>query len=192
MKMKRLLPSVVCVAALAACAGPAPVSAPKPVTMAGALADAVAAAKAGRSDQAYTILKSAASANPTDKAPWLRMAQMRFEDKNYGEAITSGLAAIERDPDDMLAYSLVAVSGLRVSSKALGDLTLKNGFSGSVRSEAQDLANLLHSTLKVEKIVPPKPATPVARPAAAKAMPAASAAKSCNGNPFCILDASKN
>jgi tetratricopeptide (TPR) repeat protein len=189
MKMKHLLPSVVCVAALAACAGPTPVAAPKPVTMASALADADAAAKAGRGDQAYAILKSAASANPTDKAPWLRMAQMRFEDKNYGEAITSGLAAIDRDPDDMLAYSLVAVSGLRVSSKALGDLTLKNGFTGSVRSEAQDLANLLHTTLKVDKIVPPKP---VARPAAPKVTPAASAAKSCNGNPFCILDANKN
>jgi hypothetical protein len=110
---------------------------------------------------------------PTDKAPWLRMAQMRFEDKNYGEAIVSGLAVIERDPDDMLAYSLVAVSGLRVSSKALGDLTQKNGFSGSVKSEAQDLANLLHGTLKVEK----KPA----KPAAVAAFRAAPTRKSCNG-----------
>jgi tetratricopeptide (TPR) repeat protein len=186
--MKRLLTSVICVAALAACAGPAPAPVVKPVTMASALADADAAAKAGRSDEAYAILKTAAGANPTDKAPWLRMAQMRFEDKNYGEAIVSGLAAIERDPDDMLAYSLVAVSGLRVSSKALGDLTQKNGFSGSVRNEAQDLANLLHTTLKVEKIVPPKPAAPV-RSASPKVTPAA---KSCNGNPFCILDAAKN
>jgi hypothetical protein len=193
MTMKRLLPSVVLVAALAACASPAPAPAPvaKPFTMAGALADADAAAKAGHSDQAYTILSGAAKANPTDKAPWLRMAQMRFEDKNYGEAIVSGLAAIERDPDDMLAYSLVAVSGLRVSSKALGDLTQKNGFSGSVRNEAQALANLLHTTLKVEKIVPPKPAA-VVRPAGSRPAAAAPAVKSCNGNPFCILDASKN
>jgi predicted Zn-dependent protease len=190
MTMKRLLPTVICIAALAACAGPTPVPAAKPVTMAGAMAAADAATKAGRSEEAYAILKSAAGANPTDKAPWLRMAQMRFEDKNYGEAIVSGLAAIERDPDDMLAYSLVAVSGLRVSSKALGDLSQKNGFTGSVRNEAQDLANLLHTTLKVEKIVPPKPAA--IRPAAPKATPAAAAAKSCNGNPFCILDANKN
>lgn len=188
MTMKRLLPSVICVAMLAACAGPAPAPLPAPVTMASALADADAAAKAGRSEQAYTILKSAAGANPTDKAPWLRMAQMRFEEKNYGEAIVSGLAAIERDPDDMLAYSLVAVSGLRVSSKALGDLTQKNGFNGSVRSEAQDLANLLHSTLKVDKIVPVRPAP--ARPAP-KAV-SAPQPKSCNGNPFCVLEASKN
>jgi predicted Zn-dependent protease len=179
------------VAALAACAGPAPAPVATPVTMASALADADAAAKAGRSGEAYTILKNAAGDNPTDKAPWLRMAQMRFEDKNYGEAIVNGLAAIERDPDDMLAYSLVAVSGLRVSSKALGDLTQKNGFSGSVRNEAQDLANLLHSTLKVEKIVPAKPAAP-ARAATPKAASAAASPKACNGNPFCVLEANKN
>jgi hypothetical protein len=191
MTMKRLFPSVICAAMLAACAGPAPVPLAKPVTMASALAEADAAAKAGRSEEAYTILKSAAGANPTDKAPWLRMAQMRFEDKNYGEAIVSGLAAIERDPDDTLAYSLVAVSGLRVSSKALGDLTQKNGFSGSVRNEAQELANLLHSTLKVEKIVPVKPAPPT-RAATPKAAAAAPPPKACNGNPFCVLEASKN
>jgi tetratricopeptide (TPR) repeat protein len=190
MTIKRLLPSLICVAALAACAGPAPAPVAKSMPMASALADADAAAKAGRGDEAYTILKSAAVANPTDKAPWLRMAQMRFDDKNYGEAIVNGLAAIERDPDDMLAYSLVAVSGLRVSSKALGDLTQKNGFSGSVRNEAQDLANLLHTTLKVEKIVPTKIAP--ARAATPKAATAAPPSKSCNGNPFCILDASKN
>ncbi len=186
MTMKRLLPSVISIAILAGCASTAPAPAPKPVTVASALADADAAAKAGRSDQAYAILAGAAKANPTDKAPWLRMAQMRFEDKNYGEAIVTGLAAIERDPDDMLAYSLVAVSGLRVSSKALGDLTHKNGFSGSVRTEAQDLANLLHATLKVDKIVPGKSISGGARSSAVKPAPAP-AAKACSG-PFCGLN----
>jgi tetratricopeptide (TPR) repeat protein len=183
--MKRLLPSVITIAILAGCASTAPAPAPKPVPVASALADADAAAKAGRSDQAYAILSGAAKANPTDKAPWLRMAQMRFEDKHYGEAIVAGLAAIERDPDDMLAYSLVAVSGLRVSSKALGDLTQKNGFSGSVRTEAQDLANLLHATLK-ERIVPVKAIAGSARPNAVKPAPAP-AAKACSG-PFCGLN----
>ena len=191
MTMKRLLPSVICVAALAACAGPAPTPVAKPVTMASAMADADAAVKAGRGEEGYLILKQAAGANPTDKAPWLRMAQMRFEEKNYGEAIVSGLAALERDPDDMLAYSLVAVSGLRVSSKALGDLTQKNGFSGSVRNEAQELAKLLQTTLKVEAIVPPKPIR-AAAPKPTPAAPATPGAKACNGNPFCILEANKN
>lgn len=190
MIMKRLLPSVISIAVLAGCASTGTAPANKPVQMAAAMADADAATKAGRSDQAYTILKGAASANPSDKAPWLRMAQMRFEDKNYGEAIVNGLEAIERDPDDMLAYSLVAVSGLRVSSKALADITQKNGFAGSVRDEAQDLANLLHSKLNV-KIVPVKGSTASApRPAAAKA-PAAPVVKACSG-PFCAFESPKN
>jgi hypothetical protein len=194
MSIKRLIPTIACIALLAACASNGPAPAPKPATMAGALAEAEAASKAGRNDQAYVILKGAAAANPTDKAPWLRMAQMRFEDKNYGETIVSGLEVIERDPDDMLAYSLVAASGLRVSSKALADLTQKNGFSGTVRSEAQDLANLLHSTLK-EKVVPVKAAAPAVRAASASkssqgAAPAG-AAKPCVGT-FCLLDSSKN
>jgi hypothetical protein len=44
--------------------------------------------------------------------------------------------------------------------------------------------------LKVEKIVPARAAAG-ARPAAPKST-AAAAAKSCSGNPFCILDANKN
>ena len=189
MKIQRLLAPVGCAALLAACAAPAPAPAPKPVAMAASLADAETAAKAGRAEYAYSILKKAAEANPTDKAPWLRMAQMRFEEKNYGEAIVNGQEVIERDPDDMLAYSLVAVSGLRVSSKALADLTQKNGFSGSVRSEAQDLASLLHNTLKVERIVPVKAPAPAPAPRRAQAAaPApAPAAKACSG-PFCGLN----
>jgi predicted Zn-dependent protease len=190
--IKRLYPQFACIALLTACAATPPAPAPKPVTMASALADAEAASKAGRNDNAYVILKAAAAANPTDKSPWLRMAQLRFEEKNYGEAIVSGLAVIERDPDDMLAYSLVAASGLRVSSKALADLTQKNGFTGTVRSEAQDLANLLHTTLK-EKVVPVKAAAPVRAASAPRTTSAApaSAPKACVGA-FCVLEASKN
>ncbi|WLI90693.1 hypothetical protein Q4S45_06115 [Massilia sp. R2A-15] len=182
MKMTRLLAAVGCAALLAACAAQEPKPAPRPMPMAISLADAEAAVQAGRVAYAYAILKQAAAAHPTDKAPWLRMAQMRFEEKNYGEAIVNGTEAIERDPDDTLAYSLVAVSGLRVSSKALADLTQKNGFAGSVQSEAQDLAALLHNTLKGERIVPAKaPAAPAPRPGRA-----ASAAKGCSG-PSCGL-----
>ena len=189
--IKRQYVQFACIALLTGCAANQPVlaPAPKPVTLASALADAEAASKAGRNDSAYIILKAAATANPTDKSPWLRMAQLRFDEKNYGEAIVSGLAVIERDPDDMLAYSLVAASGLRVSSKALADLTQKNGFSGTVRSEAQELANLLYTTLK-EKVVPVKPA-PVRAASAARTTPAAAAAPKPCGGAFCALESSK-
>ncbi len=190
--IKRFYPQFACIALLTACAATPPAPAPKPaMTMASALADAEAASKAGRNGDAYVILKAAAVANPTDKSPWLRMAQLRFEEKNYGEAIVSGLAVIERDPDDMLAYSLVAASGLRVSSKALADLSAKNGFTGTVRSEAQELANLLHATLK-EKVVPIKAAPPRAASATKTTSTApAAASKGCVGA-FCALESVKN
>ena len=182
---KRVLTSILSIAVLAGCASTTPAPAPKPAPMASAMADADAAVKSGRTDQAYTILRAAAVAHPTDKSPWLRMAQLRFDDKNYGEAIVTGLQAIERDPDDMLAYSLVAASGLRVSSKALNDLTQKNGFTGSVRSEAQDLAALLHTKLG-GPVVPTKRSEDKLRPAIVK-QPSAVPAVKCSG-PFCGLN----
>lgn len=156
MTFKRLIPSLVCAAALTACAssGQGSGTAPKAQPLAAAMTEADAAVLAGQSDKAYAILKGAASANPTEKTPWLRMAQMRFDSNNYGEAIVNALEALERDPDDTLANSIVAVSGLRVSSKALSDLTEKNNLSGTVRSEAQDLARLLRTALGEQELVP--------------------------------------
>jgi predicted Zn-dependent protease len=194
MTIYRIFPALACAALLAACAGPAATPTTKGASMASILSDADAAAKAGRPDQAYAMLKAAAASNPADKTPLLRIAQMRFDDKNYGEAIVSGQQALERDPNDMLAYSLVAVSGLRVSSKALGDLSLKNGFTGSVRSEAQELASLLRNTLKEPIVAPPasRPnqgrSSPAAPATTSKPASAASSIKpSCSG-PFCGLN----
>lgn len=194
MTLHRLFPALACAALLTACAGNATTPNVAPASMASMMNEADIAAKSGRSDHAYALLKQAAISYPADKAPLLRTAQMRFDDKNYGEAIVSGLKVLERDPNDMLAYSLVAVSGLRVSSKALGDLSLKNGFTGSVRTEAQDLAALLRSTLN-QPIVAGTPAArpaparaPAATPAPVKSPPAAAsnAKPSCSG-PFCGL-----
>ena len=199
MTISRIFPALACAALLTACAGPAATTAPKPVSMDTVLSEADAAAKAGRPDQAYSMLKAAAASNPQDKTPLLRIAQMRFDDKQYGEAIVSGQQALERDPNDMLAYSLVAVSGLRVSSKALADLSQKNGFTGSVRTEAQDLATFLRTTLGGPIVAPATPSrTRTGMPSAAPASPskspgatastAASTAKpSCSG-PFCGLN----
>jgi predicted Zn-dependent protease len=161
MIFQRVIPSLVVVAVLSACASQ---GAPgRPPTMAAAMADADAAVMAGQGDKAYTILKNASSSFPTEKTPWQRMAQMRFDSNNYGEAIVNALEALERDPDDILSNSIVAVAGLRVSSKALADLTQKNNLSGTVRSEAQDLARLLRNALGEESLVPPATTRAIAR-----------------------------
>jgi hypothetical protein len=190
MMFTRLMPAMACVALLSACAstGEATGSAPKAMTMASSIAAADAATAAGQPDKAFAVLKTASQAFPTDKTPWVRMAQMRFDADNYGEAISAALEALERDPDDTLANSIAAVSGLRVSSKALGELTRKNRLNGDVKSEAQDLAKLLRSSLGEDVLVPrPKP-VPKPRPASATTASAAPAKPaSTSSDPFGAL-----
>ena len=195
MKSTCILTSLVCVAMLSACATTTP-PATEPVarttSIKAAMAEANAAALSGHPDKAYALLRQASAAYPADKAPWVRMAQMRFDSNNYGDAIVNALEALHRDPDDTLANSVVAVSGLRLSSKALADLTRKNNLSGTVRTEAQDLAKLLRNSLNEDVLVPnatrvkerkepSKPRLP-ATTSTASAQP-----KSGNGDPFGAL-----
>lgn len=190
------LMSLMVVAALAGCAtgGGGSAARPGPGTVAAdtAFAEADAALAAGQGEKAVSLLKAIAVAHPVDKKPWVRMAQIRFDANNYGDAITHAQEALERDPDDTLAYSILAVSGLRVASKALADLTRKNNLQGSVRSEAQDLAKLLRSSLGEDVLVQtraPARSAPRARPATPA--PAVSAAprnqSKSDKDPFDIL-----
>jgi len=187
-----------CCALLSACAGPGTstttAAAKTTPSVAAAMAEADAAVLSGRNDQAYAILYRAGTAFPADKTPWVRMAQMRFDSTDYGQAIVNALAALERDPDDTLANSIVAVSGLRVTSRALADLSQKNNLTGNVRTEAQQLAKLLRANLNEDALVPgaggKKNAGPVRRaaPAAQAAAPAPKAAAASGGSdPFGAL-----
>lgn len=183
MLLKHHISCLACAALLAGCAATkAPVAPPKP-TLVGLMGEAEAAIKAGENEKAIALLKTTAVAYPADKSPWLRIAQVQFECHNYGEAIAHAQQVLERDPDDMVAHSLVAVSGLRVSSRALADLALKNNLTGSVRAEAQDLARLLRSSIGGEIIPAAKPR--ILKPAAAK-MPASKPAGA--DNPFDSLN----
>jgi len=141
------------------------VEAPKPATLKSVLADANGALAAGQADKAQTLLKSAAAIYPADKAPWLQLAQIKFDRASYGEAITNAQEALRRDPTDKLANSIAAVSGLRVSTKALADLSQQNNLSGSLRTEAQELAKLLRSTLGEDVLVPTVAPAPVRKAA---------------------------
>ena len=172
MVLKNLLSSLSCVAALAACATPVPVPPPAAPTMAVLLQQADSALKAGQPDAAVATLKLAAKIYPNEKTAWLRIAQVSFDCHEYGEAITHAKKVLEIDGDDVLAQSLLAVSGLRVSSKALADLTNKNKLvSGDVRSEAQLLAGILRTSIGGEIIPAPGKASmrphPPRAPAAA-------------------------
>ncbi|SHH02112.1 tetratricopeptide repeat protein [Massilia sp. CF038] len=165
MNPTRLLCCLATLILLAGCAT-APEPAKAPPTLGALLQDAEAALKNGHQQQALAIFHGASLAYPRNKAAFMRIAQIQFECHNYGETIASAQQVLERDPDDMLAHSLVAVSGLRVSSKALSDLTIKNHLTGSVRAEAQDLAKLLRASIGGDIILP----APKAKPATIEAM----------------------
>lgn len=118
------------------------------------LADADRAAAAGQHEKYQAALKAAATSYPADKAPWLQLAQTRFDRGNYSDAIMNAQEALQRDPTDKQAHSIIAVSGLRLATRSLLELNQQSNLGGSVRSEAQELARTLRSALGEDVLVP--------------------------------------
>lgn len=150
MLSKYLFSSLACAAILAGCASapPPPPPVKAPVTVTSMMSEAEAAINLGNTELGVVMLKSAAAAFPTEKGPRLRAAQVQFDCHNYGDAITLAKEVLERDADDMVAHSIMAVSGLRVSSRALTELAARNNLTGPVRAEAHDLAKMLRENIK--------------------------------------------
>ncbi|WP_400189834.1 outer membrane protein assembly factor BamD [Massilia orientalis] len=164
--MSRFVGAAACAILLSACATTKPELAEKPPapTMDELLAKATEASTAGRKEDAVTLWREAAAAYPADKAPWSSIAQTRYDAGQYGEAIVSAQEVLVRDPNDRLANSIIAISGLRLSTRALADLSRQNNLSGSIKTESQDLAKLLRESLGEQILVPaPVPATPPAK-----------------------------
>ena len=157
---RKLLVCISLVVLLSACAEmPKKVGDVQAPSLDSMLAKASAASNTGQSEQAISQLKSATGIYPTEKKPWLQMAQLNFDSANYGEAINNALEVLQRDPADKVANSIVAVSGLRLSTKALADLIQQNNLAGSVRTEAEGLAKLLRESLGESLVIsPPKKA----------------------------------
>ncbi|WP_426338927.1 tetratricopeptide repeat protein [Pseudoduganella sp. S-14] len=144
-------------ATLAGCAADAPLQGADRAghqTLEKMLADADRAAAAGLHVKSHAALKAAAASYPAEKAPWLQMAQMRFDRGNYSDAIVQAQEALQRDPADKQALSIIAVAGLRLSTRSLAELNQQSSLGGSVRSEAQELARTLRNTLGEDVLVP--------------------------------------
>ena len=173
----------------------APVAAPAIQSLEQYLKEAEAAKTAGSNDRAGELYRIAAKTYPASKAPWLKLAEGYFEANNYGQAILAAQEVLQRDPADSVATSVLAVSGLRVSSSALQMLRqLQQTLNGGTREEAVDLARVLREQLG-EPVLVPRPATPATttarrRPAVAaprSAAPSATPAKAEASSPFSIL-----
>ncbi|WP_367172252.1 tetratricopeptide repeat protein [Aquabacterium sp.] len=135
------------------------------------LAAAELAQKQGQPEKAILQLDKAIQADPASKEPWLRKAQIHFDARHYGQAITSSQEVLQRDVNDLTAKSILAVSGLRVSADALEQLRKANEVTGSTRSEAESVARIIREALGEPIIIPAtaagegggKPKAPIAR-----------------------------
>jgi tetratricopeptide (TPR) repeat protein len=193
-RLSRFVGAAACAILLSACATTKPELAEKPPvpTMDELLAKATEASTAGRKEDAVTLWKEAAAAYPADKAPWSSIAQTRYDAGQYGEAIVSAQEVLVRDPNDRLANSIIAISGLRLSTRALADLSRQNNLSGSIKTESQDLARLLRESLGEQVLVPPPvqaapPAKAVAKGRARSKAKQAVAAGASGADPFGAL-----
>lgn len=119
------------------------------------LAAADKALKAGQTDKAMEQLDAAIKADPATKEPWLKKAQIHFDARQYGQAITDAQEVLQRDVNDLTAKSILAVSGLRVSALALEQLRKANEVTGSTRNEAESVAKLIREALGEPILVPP-------------------------------------
>jgi predicted Zn-dependent protease len=152
--------------------------------------EAEADAKRGQVAQALSSLHAAAAAHPTEKLPWLTAAQINFDQGKYGDAIVAALSALERDPHDKLANSLVTVSGLRLSTAALTELVQKDSLSSNTRAEAQELARVLRNNLGEDSSVPAASGKSLARgmrPPERRTTPLPKAAPAAGTDPFATL-----
>jgi tetratricopeptide (TPR) repeat protein len=148
----------------------APVAAPAPAvqSLQQYMQDAARAASEGNNkERARELYRTAARQYPTSKEPWTKLAEDYFESANYGQAILAAQEVIQRDPQDSVATSVLAVSGLRVSAAALKSMHDQNSkLSGGTRSEAQALAKTLRDALGETELVPQAAASATADPAA--------------------------
>jgi tetratricopeptide (TPR) repeat protein len=176
--------------ALSACST-APAIPPAP-QLADLLSEAGKAQAGGNKEQAVELWKKTAAAFPADKSPWSHIAQTRYDAGQYGDAIQAALEVLVRDPNDQLANSIIAISGLRLSTRALNDLSRQNSLSGSLKSESQDLAKLLRESLGETVLVPPPPAPPTVRGAEREQRPVRTAKKGKAAKPASDATASAN
>jgi tetratricopeptide (TPR) repeat protein len=175
--------------ALSACST-VPTAPPPPPQLQDLLSEASKAQAGGNKEQAVTLWKQSAAAFPAEKTPWANIAQTRYEAGQYGDAIQAALEVLVRDPNDQLANSIIAISGLRLSTRALNDLSRQNSLSGSLKNESQDLAKLLRESLGETVLVPPPPPPPAAREREQR--PARTAKKAKTAKPASDATASAN
>jgi outer membrane protein assembly factor BamD (BamD/ComL family) len=104
---------------------------------------------------AKALYSKAAAADPTKEVPWYRLAQINFDQQNYGQAIVDAQEVLRRNPANTDAESLMTIAGLRVAVDALGRLHDEANQHGPAHLEAEKLAAKMRETLGQDVLVPP-------------------------------------
>lgn len=116
--------------------------------------EAQQAVTSGARTRAQNLLAEATRSNPADKQPWIKLAQLHFEQGQYAQAITAGQEVLARDAANLDARSIVLVSSLRIAAKSLEELRASNQLAGDTRTEARKVTHLLRETLGETVLVP--------------------------------------
>jgi Tfp pilus assembly protein PilF len=125
----------------------------------------------GQNAQALSVLDQAARDNPVNAKPWLRKAQLQFEQSDYPSAIVSAEEAVKRDPTSQDARSVAIVASLRIAIRSLTELRGEQNLNSNAQQEAERLAKVLRDSLSTDVLVPPQ------EPPAKKAPPKQRTAK---------------
>jgi hypothetical protein len=137
------------------------------------LAEFLSVAQKARDERLTTkereTYRVAARHYPTAKEPWARLSESYFEAADYGNAIVAAQEVLQRDAEDPVATSVLAVSGLRVSTQALSSLSTRSStLPLDTRTQAEGLTKTLRELLGETVLVPQpaEPPVPVAAPSA--------------------------
>jgi tetratricopeptide (TPR) repeat protein len=147
--------------ALSACAtAPDPSAAPPQPAPAIAsmnewLARGDSAAAQGDHTKARNAWRAATKDYPTEKQPWLKLSEDYFNAGDYGNAVLAAQEALQRDPHDRLANSVLAVSGLRLTAGSLAALRDGGTYAVGSRDEAVSVTHQLREALGEPVLVPP-------------------------------------
>lgn len=176
----RLLGAVGLAVMLTACASnsntvaQAPEPAPQMVSLEEWLTRARLAAAEGNADKTRAAYRAAAQIYPAEKMPWLKLAEDYFNAQDYGNAVIAAQEALQRDTQDHLAHSILAVSGLRLTAGSLVALRQEGHLPVGSRDEAISVARALRDTLGAASLLPP--AAPANAPRPRKPAPATATA----------------
>lgn len=154
----------------------APDAPPAPAPQLQPLAETMSEAAKARDERLTAkerdLYREAARNYPAAKEPWARMAESYFEAGDYGNAILAAQEVMQRDRSDAVGAGVLAVSGLRVSTQALGVLRSQSThLAPDARTQAETLAKTLRELLGETVLVPQPAEAPAHQPPPRRAAP---------------------